>query len=490
MEYHFRSIDTWLKGICKSHCVQHPWSSSANFIPGHRSIFALHNSDEDEAAEEDDSEDEPGGSGGEKPCEGLTETSETVSSQTKARAKTRPLPLLKCPVRHQQVRQTSSKSVTPAFYIGGGNGVSLVERPLVAMGWHRIHDRSSRSFRLKWVEIKGQINYKEFKEGEQLVNHIPNINLLTTKIGLLDSLRDYCQAKGKRARSSFELSEFVPETYKLDLRSEREAFYAAFKDGDIWICKPTGLNQGKGIFLVRDLSKFQSDMEAGMEATRNGRRSRLSSRIVQRYIQTPLLLCSKKFDVRTYLLIAHTTPYVVFYHHGYVRLSCQDYSVDSTEMAAHLTNQYVQKKDPRYSEMKEDTVWTFEQLQKYLNTIATEKKDIPSDWVFTQFTEQMKRIMLSCFHAVKHRLDCRLGFFELLGFDFMIDSNMRVWLIEVNINPALHTNCVGLTQVIPPLINETLHVVIELFEKSCHHQPLFPISSCENLQLLYHDKGS
>jgi hypothetical protein len=50
------------------------------------------------------------------------------------------------------------------------------------------------------VEIKGQINYKEFKEGEQLVNHIPNINLLTTKIGLLDSLRDYCQAKGKRAR--------------------------------------------------------------------------------------------------------------------------------------------------------------------------------------------------------------------------------------------------------------------------------------------------
>ena len=58
-----------------------------------------------------------------------------------------------------------------------------------------------------------------------------------------------------------------------------------------------------------------------------------------RYIQDPLLLCGKKFDIRAYLLIAHTTPYVVFYHRGYVRLSCQDYSVDSTEMAAHLTNQ-------------------------------------------------------------------------------------------------------------------------------------------------------
>ena len=30
-------------------------------------------------------------------------------------------------------------------------------------------------------------------------------------------------------RPSLELSEFVPETYKLDLKREREAFYAAFK---------------------------------------------------------------------------------------------------------------------------------------------------------------------------------------------------------------------------------------------------------------------
>lgn len=68
----------------------------------------------------------------------------------------------------------------------------------------------------------------------------------------------------------------------------------------------------------------------------------------------------------------------------------------------------------------------------------------------------MQHIMLSCFHSVKHKLECRLGFFELLGFDFMIDSEMKVWLIEVNINPALHTNCNGLKQVIPPLVTETL----------------------------------
>ncbi len=39
--------------------------------------------------------------------------------------------------------------------------------------------------------MKHHINYKEFREGEQIVNHIPNINIFTTKIGLLDSLRSY-----------------------------------------------------------------------------------------------------------------------------------------------------------------------------------------------------------------------------------------------------------------------------------------------------------
>ena len=47
------------------------------------------------------------------------------------------------------------------------------------------------SFTLKWVETNRQINHREFREGEQLVNHFPNISILTTKIGLLESLRAF-----------------------------------------------------------------------------------------------------------------------------------------------------------------------------------------------------------------------------------------------------------------------------------------------------------
>lgn len=39
MKYHFKSIDTWLRGVCKSHCLEHAWRRS-KYEPGKKSIFA------------------------------------------------------------------------------------------------------------------------------------------------------------------------------------------------------------------------------------------------------------------------------------------------------------------------------------------------------------------------------------------------------------------------------------------------------------------
>jgi hypothetical protein len=89
----------------------------------------------------------------------------------------------------------------------------------------------------------------------------------TTKLQLWQSLQTYektCLSLQKRPSLFLPLNEFVPETFKLDEKVDRDAFFnvhqgqwaatrlvddrrrcRAFLAGDVWICKPSGLNQGQ-----------------------------------------------------------------------------------------------------------------------------------------------------------------------------------------------------------------------------------------------------
>ncbi len=119
--------------------------------------------------------------------------------------------------------------------------VCRVESALTDRGWVRCEDKTSTTFTLKWTELKGHIDYKLFKEGEQVVNHFPNIGVLTTKIGLLESLRSYCKIHRYRVwilcgidlcplacRPPIRLDLFFPLTYRLDVKTELEEFLSCF----------------------------------------------------------------------------------------------------------------------------------------------------------------------------------------------------------------------------------------------------------------------
>ncbi|XP_064611036.1 uncharacterized protein LOC135475177 [Liolophura sinensis] len=615
--YHFRSIDTWLRGICHSYCSQHPWRKTS-YDPNRHSIFAIDDeSEDDESAGDTDDELVQDTSRNSQPLNQVTSISSGVTdldlaedirddngcpggsseillpeSSTNENRTPRALANLMyscgknsqgcdCSVEHQtsktvpenlmsfcegcnqcageagcvrhfypvrtsqsctldnndedniakgnegqdsgankddsvdvgnggggakrggdvrrnQPAKTSGKipmvyslapNMQPTFYIGGGNGVALVEGPLCAMGWKRIPDKNNENFRLRWVECKSKINYSAFREGEQLVNHIPNCQLLTNKLGLINSLQEYervtMTTKGRPPR--LRMNDFVPETYRLDEKNDRETFLNTYKEGEIWICKPTGLNQGKGIYLIRSKEEITRGLEERDQAQQQRRSSTkpLMSRVIQRYIQHPLLLDGRKFDIRAYMLIASTVPYLVLYHKGYVRLSCHKYSFEDTDLTTHLTNQYIQKKDPQYQDVKEDTAWSMDKFNDYINEHVMSEKGIEENWVYNTLTKQMQKIMVHCFHAVKHKLQCKIGYFDLYGLDFMIDEDMKVSLIEININPSLATNCEALREVIPGVVEESIHLTVECFEKSRRHQTLLPLKSLQNMVILH-----
>ncbi|CAH1775899.1 unnamed protein product [Owenia fusiformis] len=562
--YLFRSIDTWLMGVCQSYCPEHPWTKTKlkpKQISKH-SIFAVSDDEEDAGDTDDelieswdeeafkkhldpienidtecsekldslsiqdqslDKENIGGASKGDSAPKGDDApndagddnkggTSEPAGSGHNSGGNSGATKGNVSPSRGMRrdgkngkkspgdgsprgsptrapARTSVASSKEPTFYIGGGNGNPLIEGPLVEMGWKRITDKYSETFKLKWVECKSTINYSAFREGDQLVNHIPNCNLLTNKMGLLNSLQEYERTKVGRG-PKLKMNSFVPETYKLDRKADVEAFIETYKEGEIWICKPTGANQGKGIYLIRSMEEFEKTMQERQEKQQNTRPGRsIGNRIIQRYIHNPLLLEGKKFDIRAYMLIASTVPYLVVFHQGYVRLSMMDYDNDSTNLIAHLTNQYIQKKDPNYKASKEETAWSMDKFNDYINTKVAPGKCIEVDWVFKTFTETMKKIMVHLFKAVQGRLEKKIGFFDLYGLDFMIDDNMNIYLIEVNVNPSLATNCSALKDVIPGVVEESLHLAIECFEKSRKNQPIMPLKSLKKMTILHNGEG-
>ena len=72
------------------------------------------------------------------------------------------------------------------------------------------------------------------------------------------------------------------------------------------------------------------------------------------------------------------------------------------------------------------------------------------------------------FQSAKEYLckDTKSSFFELFGFDFIVDSSFKTWLIEVNTNPCLEESSKILKSYIPRMIDDALKLTVDtVFKK-------------------------
>ena len=69
----------------------------------------------------------------------------------------------------------------------------------------------------------------------------------------------------------------------------------------------------------------------------------------------------------------------------------------------------------------------------------------------------MRKIITDSFRAVCYKLDPdRINnSFEIIGYDFMMDEEWKLILIEANTNPCLETESPLLSRIIPELIEST-----------------------------------
>ena len=328
----------------------------------------------------------------------------------------------------------------------------------------------------------------------QILNHLHNHHTMTTKPGLYRSLTNYYRNHGLNPHHVLPETFLVVSSYSDD--PGWVAFATRFKEiatknyvnldmpikqctKNMWIVKPPDSNQGRGIRVFSSLSKIKKFVSAPSphEVKAEGKEW-----VVQKYLESPMLLWGRKFDLRIWVLVTPNDEICV-YRQGYLRTSSSPFTTDTIAGDAdgkssgfiHLTNFCMQKNSPSVGKYEDGNTLSYIQFQEYVNEhyeeMGMEKAIDVSQTIMPKIYTLIVDAVLAGRNAcgMKHsstiKTESVRKSFELFGYDFMVDEDLRPWLIEVNTNPYLGTQ--------NKWHGELVEVMVEDLITKCV-DPLFP----------------
>jgi hypothetical protein len=263
----------------------------------------------------------------------------------------------------------------------------------------------------------------------------------------------------------------------------------------MWILKPDHLFAGRGIELASRYEEIQAFLD---QVAREGLTTKEGSKVaagaewvVQKYVERPLLLCAaggdRKFDVRVNVLVTDSWD-VYVYRDAFCRTSSLPYSLpgEPTPAAAagagaggsgaaaggvssagghsktvHVTNNCYQVECDSFGRHEEGNILSMGQLQAYLDAaygpgFVSVQGDLFPRWI---------ELILDVLSAA--RMHCVAGapadrrWFDMLGFDFLVDAHFRSWLIEANTNPSIDFHCKYTDGLYARLLEETVRLTVD-----------------------------
>lgn len=298
----------------------------------------------------------------------------------------------------------------------------------------------------------------QLKKPNQRVNRIPGAVDLCRKVAFTELMRKCCNNIQGQDDNTV-ASDWYPESWIIPGEEEDTKFQEALKSGPL-ILKPDGGHQGDGIYLITSTACLDRHMST-LKQPQGEKRA-----IVQKYINEPMLLGGKKFDLRVYVLILSLEPLRVFVcKEALVRCSTIDYepvsASNSASLGMHLTNYAVNKYDPGYQHAVIDgakgvaekphmhthtgVVGSKRTLSSVLAQLESEQNvDVHSLWtnICTMLKQAAGEIAFSLKEKARvgtepQRVAVNRDCFQLLGFDVLLDKDATPHLLEVNDKPAM-----------------------------------------------------
>ena len=135
--------------------------------------------------------------------------------------------------------------------------------------------------------------------------------------------------------------------------------------------------------------------------------------MIQKYIENPLLINNKKFDIRVWIVVVDYNPARIYYYEdSYLRFCTEEYNIGNiTNRYVHLTNNSIQKHNKTKKNDLNDSMW---HIGKFVEHVGEES--------WTNIKEKILNIVVWSIKAGEGAVTSKKGSFEFFGFDFMIDE--------------------------------------------------------------------
>ena len=189
---------------------------------------------------------------------------------------------------------------------------------------------------------------------------------------------------------------------------------------------------------------------------------------MSKYIDNPLLINGHKSDLRLYVLVTSYDPLIIYlYEEGLARFAAVKYDMSGSNLwnpCMHLCNYSINKYHSDY--VASDNVenddrghkWSLSAFLKHLRANNINTKELMQsieDVIIKSIVSVEFSVNSACKMFVPHRNNC----FEVYGFDILVDSNLKPWLLEVNMSPSLNTDSAIDMKIKSSMLCDTLTLV-------------------------------
>lgn len=189
--------------------------------------------------------------------------------------------------------------------------------------------------------------------------------------------------------------------------------------------------------------------------------------IIQKYIENPLLYKGRKCDMRIWVLVTHKMKVYVF-KEGHLKTCSVDYDINSKDAYTHITNYSFQKHCANFQKFEKGNEVPFYDFQAFLDDKFKDKHySVKNDLM-----KQIKEIIEVTMKCAKYQLNAnkRKYSFEIFGYDFMLDADFNLFLIEINTNPGLEESSPWIKTIVPRMLDDALRLTIDvLFDTKYDH---------------------